>query len=380
MKRVFFIETNPFGSRLHVLGPLIDAALESGNLVTLLHHPRESDAHWREWKASLKPVVTVRTVPHLAPKKPNTPIGRRPLAHMLTAVRQCARPSDIVVLTALDDAMFASTVNVANLRQLSRSVAKLLIVKYRVEGVLDRPSSAKGQLARAATHLIRAATKARLVIFDERYLDSASVEVIPDPWEGDFRAGGRSEARLRLGLAADMPIIGLIGRQDQRKGFATAFNALTRLRRDGHRVHCLLLGQVARAFQEQLGELRTILGDDFTHIIRFVPDEDLPDIFSACDVIWLPYEPSFTATSGVLARAAASGVPVVASHHGLVGHRVNEFKLGATFPARDDGALALQTLSLLQGQQRYDPASARAWSLTCTSQALVADGGRLFQA
>jgi glycosyltransferase involved in cell wall biosynthesis len=58
--------------------------------------------------------------------------------------------------------------------------------------------------------------------------------------------------------------------------------------------------------------------------------------FAAGDLIFMAYDPSFTSTSGVLTRAAASGVPVITYKTGLVGWRTEKYKLGLIVKEESD--------------------------------------------
>jgi hypothetical protein len=79
--------------------------------------------------------------------------------------------------------------------------------------------------------------------------------------------------------------------------------------------------------------------------------------------VLMPYDVSFSSTSGVLARAAASGVPVVTGTHGLVGHRVTSFGLGATAPL-DDTRAWCDAVERLLGGSGFQASDAIAWAAT----------------
>ena len=86
---------------------------------------------------------------------------------------------------------------------------------------------------------------------------------------------------------------------------------------------------------------------------RYVSSEEERWCFQASDVVLLPYLQHY-GTSGVLARAAAAGKPVIVSDEQLLGRFVREHRLGWVFPSGDAGRLAevLRETAQLSGDQR----------------------------
>lgn len=125
-----------------------------------------------------------------------------------------------------------------------------------------------------------------------------------------------------------------VGRQDARKGFSLVVAAFARLLAEMPELILWVVGPIADELRPAFARLQQRFGADrVRHEDRFVPEGDLPAIFAAADVVLLAYSRVFTASSGVLSRAAATGVPVLACNHGLVGYRVQQWGLGKTFAA-----------------------------------------------
>src|SRR5690606_537561 len=75
---------------------------------------------------------------------------------------------------------------------------------------------------------------------------------------------------------------------------------------------------------------RVILCDEF------IPDERIPDFFTAADIVALTYSSAFVSQSGVLQHAVAFRKPVLAScGPGPLRQTMEQFPLGALIPPDD---------------------------------------------
>ena len=89
---------------------------------------------------------------------------------------------------------------------------------------------------------------------------------------------------------------------------------------------------------------------------RRIPDEEVAQLFAEADLLMLPYVEA--SQSGVLAVAAAFGLPVVASDVGEMGEVVRRTGMGALVPPADPDALAQATIALAADPGAYARASA----------------------
>lgn len=345
----------------------MQAADSAGLQVILIRSARVDDQHWQEWVSTLP--AKIADVPVQAGKrmhKPGKSDFRRLGRLLVESVRTCSR-GDSLSLTALDDYLVSSVLCLPLLVLLRLRGVRILIYKYRVEDLFTRRWAFRPLVVRVLSTLILKGTGAELNIFDERFR-RPGVNVLPDPWTGDFKPTEQRSSRMALGLPVDKPVVGLIGYQDERKGFSIAADALQELRSSGWSGHVLILGEVAREYEECLVSLSSAYEQSLLHETRFVSDKELPLYFRACDVIWLPYHPRFTASSGVLVRAAASGVPVVATEGGLIAYRVRKYKLGAVCRQNDAHDLAESTRILRKSLAGFDLSCAVRWAETCRSE------------
>lgn len=175
--------------------------------------------------------------------------------------------------------------------------------------------------------------------FDERIenkknifkLVNRNIITLPDPWDGDYGSVDKFIARQWLGIPQDSFVVTLIGRQNARKGFSFILKNIEKILGIDNLV-LLISGKVEMKEEEKkLLELIEIYKKKIFYISRYLSEAEIVYSYASSDVILLPYSFDFSFSSGVLVRACASGVPVIASSHGLVGERVRRYNLGIVF-------------------------------------------------
>ena len=294
---------------------------------------------------------------------------------MLEALSQAAQgePDADIVFMALDDYTrpFASEAGWVRARFVTQ---RIFVLKYRVEYMLAKADAGwRGHLLNILTRWTLRRIRAGLICFDERFSGShiagKQVVVIPDPWFGDFSPQRRHAARLMHGFNDEQSVVLTLGRQDRRKGFPLLQDILPQLLADTV-TRLFVVGAIDGEFRAAFEASKVRFGERIVHIDRFIDEAELADVFACADVFLLPYARAFTATSGTLPRAAASGVPVVSGRHGLVGHRIRKRGLGNVFDI--DSAAGL--LDAIRAVQSY-PASRKA--AASSALAAFADSARL---
>ncbi|RZL77975.1 MAG: glycosyltransferase family 1 protein [Rhodococcus sp. (in: high G+C Gram-positive bacteria)] len=249
---------------------------------------------------------------------------------------------------------------------------KILLVRYRIDDVIDDHklfgARAKGWLVA----LVRYLTSATVCCFDER-VNKKHYHLLPDPWSGPFGQFEARVARREYGWNEHDFVIGLIGTQDARKGFDVAVKAMLLLADKS--VNVCIVGRIEGSQEGCADRLREAYGERLTHFDYYVSDDVLAKVMAASSVILLPYHSAFSATSGVLSRAAASGTRVIASEHGLVGWRVRRWELGAVFRYPDAEELA-DKIRAIRRETSYS--NAKEFASRSTDQALVSSFGSIW--
>jgi glycosyltransferase involved in cell wall biosynthesis len=152
----------------------------------------------------------------------------------------------------------------------------------------------------------------------------------------------RNEVRRELGLPAEVPVIGLVGRLDHwGKGHKELFAAMVRLTAR-YPVQALIVGGGRR--EAELKQAAADLGlADAVHFLG--SRRDVPDLLHAMDIFVLP---SYSeGLSLALMEAMAAGLPVVASRVGGNPELVEDGDTGLLIPPQDADALAAALERLL---------------------------------
>ena len=128
-----------------------------------------------------------------------------------------------------------------------------------------------------------------------------------------FRPGPRAEARRRLELPPDNPIILFVGNLLPVKGLDVLVEALSQLKREDVQFLCLLIGQgpMRERLESQIAGLQL---QNEVRILGPKPNEVLADWYRAATLFVLPSRSEGLPT--VLREAAACGTPFVASRVG----------------------------------------------------------------
>mgnify|MGYP005853903113 CR=1 FL=1 len=169
--------------------------------------------------------------------------------------------------------------------------------------------------------LRRVLERARGVIVHSKYVAGKAreagftgpVAVIPHgAWIAE---ADRNEYRLRLGVAEQMPLIGIFGFLKPYKRIPESLRALRRLVRVEPRVKMILAGEPHPGLP--LDSLIRSLGlSASVRQLGFVPAEDLAGYLAACDVVLNLRYPTVGETSGTLLRALGLGRASIVSDVG----------------------------------------------------------------
>ena len=176
------------------------------------------------------------------------------------------------------------------------------------------------------------------------------IRVIPEGIAKVEQAGVTSdEAKAELGLAGKRTVM-VYGFVVRRKGYATAVEALSKLPRD---VTLIIAGgghpRQGRSYEDVvLGMAESAGLSDRVLMTGYLPDERVPLVMAASDIVIAPYVD--ISSSGSILRAIAYGKPIVASDVPAT-REINERKeCLALVPRKDPDALAAKITELLENQ------------------------------
>ncbi len=145
-----------------------------------------------------------------------------------------------------------------------------------------------------------------------------------------------------------------VGRLELRKGHDTALDALSQLRRQGHRLRYAIVGDGPERprLETQVRDLG--LGDAVV-FAGAVSGEDLPAWYAAADIFVLPTRSDGVGFEGfgiVFLEAAAAGLPVVAGRGGGVPEAVEDGVTGTLVSGLDASELASALDELCRSPER----------------------------
>jgi L-malate glycosyltransferase len=157
----------------------------------------------------------------------------------------------------------------------------------------------------------------------------------------------RATARARLGIEGDGPVVGTVGRLEERKGHAFLLEALRLVGEREKGVRGLVVGAGKEAARLAALRDRLALGDR-VRLVGYWPDLD--EALAAIDVFVLP-----SLMEGhplAVLEAMAAGKPIVATAVGGLAEAIEEGRSGLLVPPGDADALADAVVSLLRDPER----------------------------
>ena len=165
-----------------------------------------------------------------------------------------------------------------------------------------------------------------------------------------YAAGDGARLRGKLGLSADVLVIGALGRLVEKKGFDRLLSALPRVAQAFPNVRCVV-GGAGDLRDALVAQARSLGLDDCILFPGHIDWPSTPDYYAMCDVLVVP---SVIDTGGnvdglpnVLLEALASGCAVVASRVGGIPDTIVDRAQGLLVPPGDVRALSAALIELL---------------------------------
>lgn len=238
--------------------------------------------------------------------------------------------------------------------------------KQRYQGAADTSPSdriaVELEVTRRADRLIAQCPAERDELVNDYGADPAKVAVVPSAVNTHlYRPVPRNEARRRIGLAGDGPVVVYVGRMLHRKDVRNVVRAVALLARredaDGvaiaNRVRLLLVGgeteQPDPTTTPEIGELQRLAAElGITGRVIFAgkrQPETLKDYYCAGDVaVTTPWYEPFGLTP---LEAQACGRPIIGSAVGGITFTIMDGETGYLVPPREPEALAARLADLL---------------------------------
>jgi glycosyltransferase involved in cell wall biosynthesis len=251
---------------------------------------------------------------------------------------------------------------------VARKYCKPLVMTARGEDMTRFPNipAVRGQIARA----LRQATQ--LVALSQELADRmaalgadpARITVISNGVDTQkYKPQPMEEARAKLALPANGPIVLCVGYLLRRKGFHLVVDAMAKVRLQHPRAMLLIVGGVARWGEDYSSVIRErISAHGLESSVRLIgprPPEELSAWYSAADLFVLGS--SSEGSPNVLMEALACGVPAVATPVGSVPQVLTDRSLGILLREQTADEMARGIDQALSAS--WDRAAIREWAV-----------------
>lgn len=157
-------------------------------------------------------------------------------------------------------------------------------------------------------------------------------------------------------LNNNMKIVTYFGFIRPSKGVEYLIGSFLEVLRKRDDIILLIAGATPKIWSEYLAKLKEIAKanktEKYVKFTGYVPDEDMPVIFSISKIIVLPY--LHITQSGVLHQAIAYGKPVITTDMGGVGEIVKRYNIGCVVPQRDSKAIADAIMDMLNNPEEME--------------------------
>jgi len=234
-----------------------------------------------------------------------------PLSWLVTFWRICRYQPDVLVLQWWTSFWAPAWIVLGTLQ---RALLRRPLV-YICHNVL--PHEARWWDALAARCVLRLGTRFVVQSKEERerlqrLLPNVPIAVVPHPMY-DMFAGERipkDEARKRLGLPIETPVLLFFGIVRKYKGLRDLLRALPSVREQLGNVILVVAGEFWEDKEDYLRLIEDLnIADSVFLYDRYIPNEEIPLFFSAADVLVAPYRQA--TGSGVVELARGLGKPVI---------------------------------------------------------------------
>jgi glycosyltransferase involved in cell wall biosynthesis len=227
---------------------------------------------------------------------------------------------------------------------LARLARVPVIVSHEHGSSLDgkhaRPFLDRHVVARMSTVILAVSEWDRRQLIEREQIPAERVRVFANGIPR-LQDGGPA-SREDLGVPADLPLIGAIGRLYDQKGYDYLIRAVAQLKSRGRELRCVIAG--VGPDEHKLKHLAAELG--VGEEIRWIGHrEDVPDVVRALDVAVLPSR--WEGSPLALMEYMALGAPIVATAVGGVPELIDDGVHGVLVPPHDPGSLAVAIERLL---------------------------------
>ena len=233
------------------------------------------------------------------------------------------------------------------------------MVKNGLEMVEDEPQlrlETERNLVHDCDRIIASTEREKTMLSTEFGVNPGKITVIPCGVNFDlFQPINKAEARRKIGVTGTGKIVLFVGRLEKLKAIDRLIEAVSLLN-DYPALSLFIVGgdDHSTAEMQRLQQRASSLGlQKVVHFIKSLPQETLPDYYSAADVLVLPsYYESF---GMVVLEALACGTPVIASQQGNLENIIRNGETGFVTAGNTPELLAEKLRVVLSGKEMAGP-------------------------
>ena len=181
-------------------------------------------------------------------------------------------------------------------------------------------------------------------------MDGARIRTSPHPEYGhlNVRPVDQAVARAKLGIPG-VRVLLFFGFVRAYKGLETLVDAMPLVLKELP-IHLVVAGEFWDGTRPFLDRLRDLgIESHVTVVPRYVPNEEVPELFSACDAVVIPYHSA--TQSGIVQMAYGFERPVLATRVGGLPEVIRDGVTGMLVPPRDPAALARAIVSFYREER-----------------------------
>lgn len=192
------------------------------------------------------------------------------------------------------------------------------------------------------------------------------IEVVSNAIDlNQFCPGNKNEARTKINVDLEIPLVLMVADLAPHKGQETAIKAIAKLRQEGITVTCCLVGRARKGMEGYESYLRTLVAElDLDERVYFAGHRsDVPILMKAADCLVLPSTREGLPLS--IIEAQASGLPVIAAPTSGIPEVVQDGVTGFLVDAADEEGYAEKIKTILIDSKIRDVIISKAYEKCC---------------
>lgn len=200
------------------------------------------------------------------------------------------------------------------------------------------------------------------------HVDSEKIYVIP---HGNYKflipetPMSKGDAKAKLGISLNKKILLFFGAIRENKGLNDLIIAMKRVVETVPNAVLLIAGEPLKDYGKYKALINKLeLDSNIIEMLEYIPNDEIPSLFYASDVVMLPYHE--ISQSGVLQLAYAFSKPVIASSVGGFPEAVEDGRNGFLVPANCPDILAAKTIELFQNEDSLQRMGEYSYSIATT--------------